>query len=55
MTSVWGSGLEFEPEGMGNVIDFSSVVLDESMDFGDGIFAENTDESDETSAGEDSR
>ena len=54
-TSVWGSGLEFEPEGMGNVIDFSSVVLDESMDFGDGIFAENTDESDETSAGEDSR
>ncbi len=39
-TSVWGSGLQqYENDGLGDVVDFSSIVADEATDFGDGIFA----------------
>lgn len=50
-TSVWGSGLQQEETGLGDVIDFSSGITDEDPDFGSGVFAEETaDESENRSS-----
>ncbi|MCR9201640.1 MAG: DEAD/DEAH box helicase [Planctomycetaceae bacterium] len=43
-TSVWGSGLQQEDTGLGDVVDFSAGVAEEDPDFGLGVFADETDE-----------
>ena len=42
-TSVWGTGLEMEDTGLGDVVDFSQATGDEDPDFGCGVFAEEAD------------
>lgn len=51
-TSVWGTGLQMEESGLGDVIDFSSGLESEDADFGSGVFGEGLDNDGATSDGE---
>ena len=46
-TSVWGSSLHEEERAMGDVIDFSAVVAEETPDFGFGVLDDDAEESKE--------